>query len=53
MMEKQNRTVEKRAAGDARDIDDLVEGAAKGLAKTNVPTRERTLTHEPLPEAHA
>ena len=29
MMEKQNRVCEKRAAGDAGAIDDLVEGAAK------------------------
>lgn len=39
MMEKQNRICEKRAAGDAGDIDDLVEGAAKGLAKPNAPVR--------------
>ena len=53
MMEKQNRICEKRAAGDARDIDDLVEGAAKGLAKTNVPTRAPRIEDELRREALA
>lgn len=37
MMEKQNRTIEKTAAGDARDIDDLVDGAARRFAKKETP----------------
>lgn len=46
MMEKQNRVCEKRAAGDAGDIDDLVEGAAKRLARTSVPQRKPRIEDE-------
>lgn len=33
MMEKQNTLTEKKAAGDARAIDDIVDGAAVRFAK--------------------
>lgn len=33
MMEKRNRTIEKLAAGDSRDIDDIVDAGTKRFAK--------------------
>lgn len=36
MMEKQNRTVEKTAAGDSRDFDDIVDFAAGKMEKVHM-----------------
>lgn len=33
MMEKRNRTIEKLAAGDSRDIDDIVDAGSRRFAK--------------------
>lgn len=41
MMEKRNRIIEKQAAGDSRDLDDIVELGAKRFAKPNQPKREK------------
>ena len=35
MMEKRNRTIEKMAAGDSRDIDDIVDAGTRRFAKPN------------------
>lgn len=42
MMEKRNRIIEKQAAGDSRDLDDIVELGAKRFAKPNQPKRGKT-----------
>lgn len=39
MMEKRNRIIEKQAAGDSRDLDDIVDMGAKRFAKPNQPKR--------------
>ena len=33
MMEKQNKTIEKRATGDSRDLDDIVDAGMRRFAK--------------------
>lgn len=40
MMEKRNRIIEKQAAGDSRDLDDIVDMGAKRFAKPNHPKRD-------------
>ena len=37
MMEKRNRTIEKMAAGDSRDIDDIVDAGTGGLLSLTPP----------------
>lgn len=52
MMEKRNKVIEKEAAGDSRDLDDIVEMGAKRFSKPNVPRRrfERGVPVMPAPE---
>lgn len=49
MLEKRNRVIEKQAAGDSRDLDDIVETGAKRFAKPNQPKRERFRNGVPVP----
>lgn len=42
MMEKRNRTIEKMAAGDSRDIDDIVDAGARRFAKPDVVRKRRS-----------
>ena len=42
MMEKRNRTIEKLAAGDSRDIDDIVDAGTRRFAKPNAARARRS-----------
>ena len=42
MMEKRNRTIEKLAAGDSRDIDDIVDAGARRFAKPDAAMGRRS-----------
>ena len=42
MMEKRNRTIEKLAAGDSRDIDDIVDAGARRFAKPDAARKRRS-----------
>lgn len=42
MMEKRNMTIEKLAAGDSRDIDDIVDAGARRFAKPDAAMGRRS-----------
>lgn len=42
MMEKRNRTIEKMAAGDSRDIDDIVDAGTRRFAKPDAAMGRRS-----------
>ena len=42
MMEKRNMTIEKLAAGDSRDIDDIVDAGARRFAKPDAARARRS-----------
>ena len=42
MMERRNRTIEKMAAGDSRDIDDIVDAGARRFAKPDAARARRS-----------
>ena len=42
MMEKRNMTIEKLAAGDSRDIDDIVDAGARRFAKPDAARPRRS-----------